>query len=105
MSDLVSDLDKAIGKLLRNAGLGDSVEVQSAANTATLSEQVKAFDSAMEYARIRPSLIPKEVVESEFARLKREFDGDAPARRGRRAKAQKAEPDGDDDEPANQLFS
>jgi hypothetical protein len=104
MSTLVNDLDKAVAKLLQTAGLGDTVEGEKC--LATLTEQVKAFDSAMDYAKIRPTLIPKETVESPFASLKRDFDGDAPARRGRRAKAKKDDGADDGDESgAGQLFS
>lgn len=84
MTDLVAALDAAAEKLLEQAGLGtktpDKIE-------ATPAERVKAFDSVMEYAKLRPGLVPAKKEESAFDRLKRDFDsnvdGEKVERRGR----------------------
>ena len=80
MTDLVKALDAAVAKLLEQVGLG---EVKPEKIDATPAEAVKAFDSAMEYAKIRPTLVPPEKKDSEFERLQRDFHGEKAERRGR----------------------
>ena len=80
MTDLVFALDAAAAKLLEQAGLGP---VTPEKIEATPAERVKAFDSVMEYAKLRPSIAPKVEKESAFDRIKRDFDGEKVERRGR----------------------
>jgi hypothetical protein len=84
MTDLVKALDDAAAKLLSQAGLSADTPIDAKIE-ATPAERVKAFDSVLDYAKIRPTLIPKETQESPFDRIKREFDGDSTKieRRGR----------------------
>ena len=98
MTDLIAALDAAAAKLLEQAGLGPTTPEKI---EATPAERVKAFDSVMEYAKLRPDLIPKKIEESAFDRIKRDFDGDSTKveRRGRPRK-DKTAPGGDADEPA-----
>lgn len=86
MTDLLKALDTAVARLLEQAGLG---ETKPEKVEATAAEAVKAFNSAMEYAKIRPTLAPKETKESEFDRIQREFSGERSKteRRGRPRKA------------------
>ncbi len=80
MTDLVQALDAAAAKLLEQAGLGPTTPEKI---EATPAERVKAFDSVMEYAKLRPTIAPKEEKESQFDRIKRDFDGEKVERRGR----------------------
>ena len=91
MTDLVSALDAAAAKLLEQAGLGPTTPEKI---EATPAERVKAFDSVMEYAKLRPTLAPREEKESAFDRIKRDFDGPKIERRGRPRK-DKTTPDSD----------
>lgn len=95
MSDkILESLDAAVEVLLKTAGLGPKAEGEEK-TVATLAEQVKAFEAVADWAKTRPTLIPKEVVESQFDRLRRDFNGEKVERRGRRPKAEK----GPDPEP------
>ncbi len=91
MTDLVAALDAAAAKLLEQAGLGKETPAKI---EATPAERVKAFDSVMEYAKLRPGLVPAKKEESAFDRIQREFNsgGEKAERRGRPRKA-KAESD------------
>ena len=82
MTDLIAALDAAAAKLLDQAGLGPTTPEKI---EATPAERVKAFDSVMEYAKLRPDLVPKKQEESAFDRIKRDFNGDGEKveRRGR----------------------
>lgn len=95
MTDLVAALDAAATKLLEQAGLGPTTPAKI---EATPAERVKAFDSVMEYAKLRPTLAPAKKEDSAFDRIKREFNDPAPERRGRPRKA-KAEGNPDGAEP------
>lgn len=96
MTDLIAALDAAAAKLLEQAGLSEKSPEKI---EATPAERVKAFDSVMEYAKLRPDLIPKEVKDSPFERINRDFHGEKIERRGRPRK-DKTAPGGDADEPA-----
>ena len=88
---LLDALDAGARKLLELAGLGATVSPSNEAAPISLSEQVKAFDAAAEWAKMRPSLVPPEKPkETNFERLKREFDGESSERRGRPRKSAEA---------------
>jgi len=81
MTDLLKALDEAAAKLLAQAGLS---EITPEKIEATPSERVKAFDSVLDYAKIRPTLVAQEPKESAFDAIKRGFDDGAKTeRRGR----------------------
>lgn len=82
MTDLVDALDAAAAKLLEQAGLSETSPEKI---EATPAERVKAFDSVLEYAKMRPTLIPKVVTESAFDGIKRKFNGEKAPRGGRAA--------------------
>lgn len=92
MTDLVKALDEAVAKLLSQAGLSETAPEKI---EATPAERVKAFDSALEYAKIRPTLIPKEDKESAFDRIQRDFNGGADPQAKRRGRPPKAASEGD----------
>ncbi|MDE2096650.1 MAG: hypothetical protein KGL39_05330 [Patescibacteria group bacterium] len=93
MSDkILESLDGAVEILLKTAGLGPKVEGENE-TLATLAEQVKAFEAVVDWAKARPSLAPKTVVETQFDKLRRDFNGEKVERRGRRPKAEKIEPE------------
>lgn len=105
MTDLLAALDTAVAKLLDRVGLGDTKPDKI---DATPAEAVKAFDSAMEYAKIRPTLIPKVEKDSPFDTIQRGFHGDGPKteRRGRPPKDKTApgSVNGSGEPPTSDLF-
>jgi hypothetical protein len=105
MTDLLAALDTAVAKLLEQAGLG---EIKPEKIDATPAEAVKAFDSAMAYAKIRPTLVPKVKEESAFDAIQRGFHGSGAKteRRGRPPK-DKAAPDPilNGEPPGSDLFN
>jgi hypothetical protein len=82
MTDLISALDAAAQKLLAQAGLSADTPIDAKIE-ATPAERVKAFDSVLDYAKIRPTLVPKEEKESPFDAIRRDFNGEKVERRGR----------------------
>jgi hypothetical protein len=100
VTDLVAALDTAVAKLLAQAGLGPETPEKI---EATPAERVKAFDSALEYAKIRPTLIVPEKKDSAFERIQRDFNGEKAERRGRprKGKAETSPVIGDDDPVAS----
>jgi len=105
--DLLDALDIAAAHLLEKAGVGATMEGGAAVKEAPLTEQVKAFEAVVDWAKTRKDLRPPKKEESRFDGIKRQFNGAAPER-GRSASKKKANgnavgssPGGDDaDTPA-----
>jgi hypothetical protein len=74
MTDLVDDVDKAAGELLRRAMAADKNE-DGTPTLVTLAERTKAFDSVVEWTKVRHALAPPEMAPSKFERIKGAFDG------------------------------
>ena len=87
--DLLDALDIAAAHLLEKAGVGATVEGGIAAKEAPLTEQVKAFEAVVDWAKTRKDLRPPKKEESRFDGLKRQFNGAAPER-GRSGPKKKA---------------
>ena len=90
---LIDELDKAASALLEKSRTGDSVPSEDSASVShetgsSLAEQVKAFQAVVEYAKIRPQLVPQKKKEAAFDGLKRQFNGETVNRRGKRGKAE-----------------
>src|SRR5579863_80839 len=79
---LVEAIDDTAFKLLQKIG-GDS-------NVASelFTEQVKAFDVVVRWAEKRESLVPKEVKDSKFDGIKRDFHAFGAKGRGRGSRSQ-----------------
>ncbi len=84
MADLIDVIDAAAARLLVMAGFGAKMEGSTA---PTLPEQVKAFEAAVEWAKIRNELRPPEKGKSQFDGIREQF-GAAVKRRGRPASAE-----------------
>ena len=91
-ADLLASLDKAAKHLLEKAGVGASLSAD-ATTTVTLAEQVKAFDSVVEWAKVRKTLAPPEKTESAFDAIRNKFN-DPPKRRGSPRRTPSAEAGG-----------
>ena len=87
--DLLDALDIAAAHLLEKAGVGATVEGGIAAKEAPLTEQVKAFEAVVDWAKTRKDLRPPKKEESRFDGIKRQFNGAAPER-GRSGPKKKA---------------
>lgn len=87
--DLLDALDIAAAHLLEKAGVGATVEGGTAAKEAPLTEQVKAFEAVVDWAKTRKDLRPPKKEESRFDGIKRQFNGAAPER-GRSGPKKKA---------------
>ena len=87
--DLLDALDIAAAHLLEKAGVGATVEGETTAKEAPLTEQVKAFEAVVDWAKTRKDLRPPKKEESRFDGIKRQFNGAAPER-GRSGPKKKA---------------
>jgi hypothetical protein len=74
MTDLVDDVDKAAGELLKRAMAADKDE-SGTPTLVTLTERTKAFDSVVEWTKVRHALAPPERAPSKFEQIKGAFDG------------------------------
>ena len=74
MTELIDDVDKAAGELLRRAMASDKNE-DGTPTLVTLAERTKAFDSVVEWAKVRHDLAPPERAPSKFEQIKGAFDG------------------------------
>lgn len=88
---LTDVLDSAAAKLLEMADLGAKVD-GAAPVQATLPERVKAFEAAVEWAKVRGEM-PQAKEPSKFDRIHDQFRA-SPKRRGRPAEAPQAEAGG-----------
>ena len=80
MTELIDDVDKAAGELLRRAMASDENE-DGTPTLVTLAERTKAFDSVVEWAKVRHDLAPPERAPSKFEQIKGAFDGTAGTRK------------------------
>jgi hypothetical protein len=80
MTDLVDDVDKAAGELLKRAMAADKDE-SGTPTLVTLTERTKAFDSVVEWTKVRHALAPPERAPSKFEQIKGAFDGTAGTRK------------------------
>ena len=74
MTGLIDDVDKAAGELLKRAMASDKNE-DGTPTLVTLAERTKAFDSVVEWAKVRHALVPPERAPSKFEQIKGAFDG------------------------------
>lgn len=97
MTDLIAALDDAAAKLLERATAPDRNE-KDEATLVTLAERTKAFDSVVDYAKVRLTLAPPEKTPSKFEQIKGAFDGAGKPRkrRGVAAEAEEAAGGGSD---------
>ena len=79
--DLIGALDAGAKKLLEMA-MAPAKDEDGTPTLVTLAERVKAFDSVAEWAKTRDALVPKEIKESKFDVIRRDFSG-ASTKRGR----------------------
>jgi len=87
--DLLDALDIAAAHLLEKAGVGATMEGGTPAKEAPLTEQVKAFEAVVDWAKTRKDLRPPKKEESRFDGIKRQFNS-ATAERGRSSPKKKA---------------
>ena len=79
--DLIAQIDATARSLLQRI---DGGGINSAEQSAILTEQVKAFDVVAKWAVARKELIPKEEPKAnKFANMKGQFHGGGPAARNR----------------------
>ena len=88
--DLLDTLDRAAALLLEKAEIGDNLSGEKAAVATTLTEQVKAFEAVVDWAKTRKDLRPPQKEESRFDGIKREFNGTAASNRGSKSKKKAA---------------
>jgi len=86
---LLDALDLAAALLLEKAGVGARMDEEKSGTAVTVTEQVKAFEAVVDWAKTRKDLRPPQKEESRFDGIKREFSS-AAARRGNKSKAKKA---------------
>jgi hypothetical protein len=84
--DLLDTLDRAAALLLEKAEIGDNLSGEKATVATTLTEQVKAFEAVVDWAKTRKDLRPPQKEESRFDGIKREFNGTAASNRGSKSK-------------------
>ena len=84
--DLLDALDIAAAHLLEKAGVGATMDDGTAAKEAPLTEQVKAFEAVVDWAKTRKDLRPPQKEESRFDGIKRQFNGSTPERGGSKPK-------------------
>jgi hypothetical protein len=84
--DLLDALDIAAAHLLEKAGVGATMENGTIAKEAPLTEQVKAFEAVVDWAKTRKDLRPPKKEESRFDGIKRQFNGTAIERGGSKSK-------------------
>jgi hypothetical protein len=87
--DLLDALDIAAAHLLERAGVGATMTPGNSTKEAPLTEQVKAFEAVVDWAKTRKDLRPPKKEESRFDGIKRQFNG-APSERGRSGAKKKA---------------
>jgi hypothetical protein len=94
VTDLVDDVDKAAGELLKRAMAADKNE-DGTPTLVTLTERTKAFDSVVEWAKVRHGLAPPEKIPSKFEQIKGAFDGTGTRKTNKRRRngAESAEED------------
>ena len=88
--DLLDTLDRAAALLLEKAEIGDNLSGEKATVATTLTEQVKAFEAVVDWAKTRKDLRPPQKEESRFDGIKREFNGTAASNRGSKSKKKAA---------------
>lgn len=88
--DLLDTLDRAAALLLEKAEIGDSISDEKPTVATTLTEQVKAFEAVVDWAKTRKDLRPPQKEESRFDGIKREFNGAAASNRGSKSKKKTA---------------
>ena len=74
MTELIDDVDKAAGELLKRAMASDKNE-DGTPTLVTLAERTKAFDSVVEWAKVRHGLVPQEKTPSKFEQIRGDFNG------------------------------
>lgn len=89
LTKLLDALDVAAAHLLEKAGVGDTMADEKSSMAVTVTEQVKAFEAVVDWAKTRKELRPPQKEESRFDGIKREFSSAAP-RRGSKPKGQKS---------------
>ncbi len=95
MTELIDDVDKAAGELLRRAMASDKNE-DGTPTLVTLAERTKAFDSVVEWAKVRHDLAPPERAPSKFEQIKGAFDGTGTRKTNKRRRT-----DGEAEAPPN----
>ena len=71
---LIEALDAGATKLLEMA-MAPAKNDDGTPTLVTLAERVKAFEAVVEWAKTRDPLVPKEIKESKFDGIRREFNG------------------------------
>ena len=84
--DLLDALDIAAAHLLEKAGVGATMDDGNPMKEAPLTEQVKAFEAVVDWAKTRKDLRPPQKEESRFDGIKRQFNGTAAERGGSKPK-------------------
>jgi hypothetical protein len=74
MTDLIVEIDAAAAELLKRATAPDKNE-QDEATLVTLAERTKAFDSVVDWAKVRQGLVPPDKTLSKFEQMQRDFNG------------------------------
>lgn len=74
MTDLVEDIDNAAAELLKRATAPDKDESDNP-TLVTLAERTKAFDSVVDWAKVRQGLVPLDRTPSKFEAIKGALDG------------------------------
>jgi hypothetical protein len=90
MTDLITALDAAAAALLERATAEDKNE-DGTPTLVTLAERTKAFDSVVDWAKVRQGLVPPDKTPSKFEQIKGAFDGSAGKPRKRRGAAEPTE--------------
>ena len=84
--DLLDALDIAAAHLLEKAGVGATMDDGNPMKEAPLTEQVKAFEAVVDWAKTRKDLRPPQKEESRFDGIKRQFNGTSAERGGSKPK-------------------
>lgn len=82
MTGLVEDIDAAAAELLKRATAPDKDE-DDKATLVTLAERTKAFDSVVDWAKVRQTLVPPDKTPSKFEAIKGALDGTGKSRKRR----------------------
>lgn len=72
MADLIDTIDGAAARLLEMAGFGATV-ASAPLTEASLTERVKAFEAAVEWAKTRNDLRPPDKGKSKFDGIREQF--------------------------------
>lgn len=83
MTDLVEEIDAAAAELLKRATAPDKDESDNP-TLVTLSERTKAFDSVVDWAKVRQGLVPPDKTPSKFEQIKGALDGTGTGKSRRR---------------------